>query len=552
MNLAALALLALLQAAPAKGSIDGVVLRAGSDDALPGTQVLLMRAGATTVTIAPVSTDDRGRFHFGDLEPGTYRVTAAHNGFVRQEYGQRSAGRPGLPLEIAEGQAVKDLVFRLAATGTVTGRVTDSGGLPLTGANVVLLRALYDSEGQRSLQPVISVRTDDRGEYRLFWITPGRYYLNANASRPYDELTLNNPAAGVVYNGPPRSDGVTRVADGALYNPNGVVDQAYASTFYVQTTDPTRATPINVQPGMELGGINFILQRERLAGVRGRLVDGAYGQAPRGGGVTLRSGSRSLPTTSYDRATGQFEIRDVPPGTYDVTATMLAPNPATTSNTTLYTRLEVTGADIDNLVFTLRRGSSVTGRLVVETIGNPSDLAGFGSVTLRMPLANNRNLGPYLAVGRDGTITATEVAEGEYRFTVGNLPGNTYVKSIRVGSNEIYPRDFKVPLAEPSGVEIVLNPNGGLLTGTTSPNAQVALVPTQRERHELYREAISDREGRFTIRGIAPGEYSIFAWENLEPYSYHDPEILRAYETSGKRVQVMESSSQTVVVVAIP
>jgi hypothetical protein len=464
MNPRSLLLIALLQVAPPKASMDGVVLRAGSDDALSGAQVALIRAGAATVTIPPATTDDRGRFHFGDLEPGTYRIIAAHNGFVRQEYGQRSAGRQGVPIEIAAGQAVKDVVFHLAATGTVTGRVMDSGGQPLTGANVVLLRALYDADGQRSLQPVISVRTDDRGEYRLFWITPGRYYLNANVTRPYDELTMNNSASGVIYNGPARSDGVTRVAEGALYNPNSVVDQAYASTFHVQTTDPSQAAPVNVQSGIELGGINFILARQRLARIRGRLVDGAYGQAPRAGGVTLRSGLSSLPTSSYDRTTGQFEIRDVPPGTYEVTATMLAPNPATTSNTTLYTRLEVTGADIDNLIYTLGRRSSLAGRFVVETLATPSDLAGFGSLTLRMPLTNGPNLGPYLEIARDGTFSAKEVVEGNYRLAVGNLPGDTYVESIRIGSSEIYPRDFKVPLVEGAGVEIVLNPNGGSVT----------------------------------------------------------------------------------------
>src|SRR5262249_6299181 len=158
---------------------------------------------------------------------------------------------------------------------------------------------------RRSLQAVNFVRTDDRGDYRLFWITPGRYYLSADASRPFDELALNNPAAGVVYNGPPRSDGMTRVAEGALYNPNSVVDQAFAATFHIQTTDPARATSIEVQSGIEVGGIDFILARQRLARIRGRIVDGAYGQPPRSGGVTLRSGPVSLPTTSYDRATGQ-------------------------------------------------------------------------------------------------------------------------------------------------------------------------------------------------------------------------------------------------------
>jgi hypothetical protein len=510
-------LLLVLQAPSTSGTIDGLVLRAGSDEPIAGAQIMITRAGAGTVTIAPVRTDARGRFHFGDLEPGNYRIVAAQNGFVRQEYGQRAVGLQGTPVDVAAGQAAKDIVFRLAATGTITGRVTDDTGLPLTGASVVLLRGLYDAEGRRSLQPVNSVRTDDRGEYRLFWITPGRYFLRASTSRPLDELALNNPASGNVYNGPPRSDGVTQVGNGALYNPNGVIDMAYASTFYTQTTEAARAVPLSVITGNELGGINFVLARQKLARIRGRLVD-ASGQSPRSGSVNLRSATDSLPPSSYNPATGQFEIRDVPPGTYEVVASMLAPNPATTGNSTLFTRLEVSGADVDNLIFTLRTRSIVSGKFRVEGLSNPAELTGFSRITLRMNLVNGVALGPYVNISATGSFATGETSEGEYRLSLGNLPGDTYLQSI----------------------------------GTTSPNVQVALVPSQRERHELYRDAISDRDGRFSLSGIAPGEYKLFAWEALDRYAFHDLEILRTYESNGKLVQVAPSANLTVDVAAIP
>lgn len=538
--------LALQAAAPPKGAIEGVVLRAGSEDAVGGARLDLVRVGGSAaVTLAPIIADERGRFRFDNLEPGDYRVVAAHNGFVRQEYGQRPSRREGLPVAIAAGQTIKDILFRLVPTGSVSGRVVDSGGQPLTGATVVLLRALYDPEGIRTLQPVIQARTDDRGEYRLFWITPGRYYVNANTLRSYDELAYNNPASGVISNVPPRSDGVVRVADGAMYNVNGVVDQAYATTYYVGTTDPGKAVPIDVPPGNEIGGVNFVLSRQRLSRIRGRLVDGALGGNPRRGTVTLRSASTTFPLNSYDQATGEFEIRDVPPGSYELMATMLAPNPSTMDNTTMYTKLEVSGVDINNLVLTIGRSSKIQGRFVVESMATVQEFAGFDRITLRIPVVTNGNLGRYMTPAKDGTFSAEGLPSGEYRFLIGGLPPTTYVKSVRLGRSDITQQSFTLPLSDPETFEILLSPNAGQLSGRTGPGAQVALIPNQRTRHDFYRSTIADRDGAFTLTGIVPGDYQVFAWEDIEPNSFHDPEVLREYENKGKSIRIVESSKQT-------
>jgi hypothetical protein len=37
------------------------------------------------------------------------------------------------------------------------------------------------------------------------------------------------------------------------------------------------------------------------------------------------------------------------------------------------------------------------------------------------------------------------------------------------------------------------------------------------------------------MRGVAPGDYKLFAWEGLGNYGYFDPDVLRRAEPLGKR-----------------
>src|SRR2546428_1309579 len=172
----------------AKASIEGFVVRAGTNEPIARARVTVLRSagpggaplapGGPPPTIPPVTTDSQGRFAYRDLDPGSYSVTAQRNGFARQAYGERAPGRPGAPLNIVAGQTLKDVVFRLIPGGTISGRVTDVTGEPIAGMTVQLVKSSYDLNGKRTFQTADSARTDDRGEYRIYWITPGRYYLN--------------------------------------------------------------------------------------------------------------------------------------------------------------------------------------------------------------------------------------------------------------------------------------------------------------------------------------------------------------------------------------
>jgi hypothetical protein len=141
---------------------------------------------------------------------------------------------------------------------------------------------------------------------------------------------------------------------------------------------------------------------------------------------------------------------------------------------------------------------------------------------------------------------------GEYRLSVFHPP-NYYVKQASYDGIDV----LKAPLvasSSPETVNIVLSPNVARVTGTVvdrkrqpASGVQVVLVPEKdRDRVELYRSTTTDTTGRFTLTGITPGDYKVFAWESLEPYGYFNPQNLEPVEQQATTVHLTESSAATV------
>ena len=78
----------------------------------------------------------------------------------------------------------------------------------------------------------------------------------------------------------------------------------------------------------------------------------------------------------------------------------------------------------------------------------------------------------------------------------------------------------------PGPLEIIVSNGAGVVDGVVTDGnskpysgAVVALVPDSHrfENRALFATAASDASGRFVFRGIAPGEYWLFAWETTPP-----------------------------------
>jgi hypothetical protein len=84
--------------------------------------------------------------------------------------------------------------------------------------------------------------------------------------------------------------------------------------------------------------------------------------------------------------------------------------------------------------------------------------------------------------------------------------------------------------------------------------ATVVLVPDgdRRSRLDLFRTTSAGDGGRFVLRGIPPGDYRLFAWEDVEPGAWLDPDFLRDYERAGEPLSVSERGRYTPQLKVIP
>jgi sarcosine oxidase gamma subunit len=586
MKLAATGALALLfvqaplpgtqQSQPPKASIEGSVLRADNGEPIAKVQLTLSRmvpppqpgqTPATPVTpppqIPPVMTDAAGKFSFVDLEPGSYRLVATKNGFVRHDYGARTTGGTGAPFDLPAGRSMKDVSFKLVQTAVISGRVRTSSGEVGAGLNIQLMRSVYNQTGQRTLQAMSSGRTDDRGEYRLFWIAPGRYYVSVAGGR---SSTIISSLDGAIFL-------TTSGAEASTANP--------LTVYYPGTTDPLRATAVEVGAGGELAAIDLVLPEQQAHRIRGRLVDSSTGMPPRTASISLVprdpsfSGLTANVPPNYNATTGTFDLRDVAPGQYwiraqatESTATaLITPNAVgrtlsealsltAAPRTSAQRSLDVAG-DIEGVVLELGPGISIPGILRVEGPALPA--TPLPRVSLR-PTAPNGLAPPLLPVNADGTFTLTNVAPGEYRIFVTAMPQDYYVKEARIEQIDILNDPLVITGPLRGNLSVVLSSGAAQIDGTVidarlQPVAalQTVLIPDRnRDRTDLVRYGMTDHTGKFTLRGVPPGNYKIYAWESIEPNAFFDPQVLQQFETQGKAIRVEEGGKITTEVKMIP
>ena len=548
---------------PEKASVEGVVLRAGSGEPLSRVQVTLRRITDQQENEIPrLLTQDNGKFSFENLEPGQFELTVARNGYARQVYGERIAGGRGHLLTLAEGQALKGITFRMVEGGVISGRVRDFRGEAVAGYQIFLMRSEYTADGKRRLTDAAGTVTDDRGEYRLFWIPPGRYYLLA--SQFLKE----------------KKDGI---------GPDVVPDQVFPTTYYPGATELPRAVTIEIRPGAELGAMDIVLPQPAVYRIRGRVVDGSTGRPP--SQVEMGLAPRSITgavvderkdyTTSYDSATGRFEVRNVVPGEYWLGAFIysgqgesLASGEPPTLGAIIgakmlmfpkaagQTPVNIVTSDSNDVVLTLGRGVTLPVRLHIE--GDPSPVArdlneievGLLSATSSLlPDAGTPQIKP------DGTSTISNVLPGDYRVVV-HIPESMalYTREAVHQRTDVLNGVWQVTSATSGQLDLILSSRGGQIEGTVrdtlnqpAQGVEVVLIPDQpRERLDLYKRATTDVEGRFHIRGIAPGGYKVFAWEAIEEYAYYHADILALYETQGVPVRVQDSSKDSISLRLIP
>jgi hypothetical protein len=91
--------------------------------------------------------------------------------------------------------------------------------------------------------------------------------------------------------------------------------------------------------------------------------------------------------------------------------------------------------------------------------------------------------------------------------------------------------------------------DGSVLQGQNPvPGAWVVLAPDlpHRDREEMYSIKATDSFGRFSLSGLPPGDFKLFALEPVQGTNYTDPDFFGEFEGRGTPVHITEGQQQTV------
>jgi hypothetical protein len=476
------------------------------------------------------TTSADGQFTFTGIEPGQYRLTVERNGYVTQQYGGRAGSfGSGTTLTLAKSESLKGLDIRLVPHAVITGRVFDEDGEPLARVSVQLMRYVYREQG-KALMPAGGGQTNDLGEFRMFGISAGRYFLQA---RTYGGLET-------------------------ALGPGNSADEAYAPTYYPGTNDPASASAIEVPQGGHVQGLDIRLARTRTYRVSGTIAGAPEGGRP--GTVMLRPRSPEAlrmvmfdRNSSWDPRTGRFEVRNVLPGSYTLIAISFDGRGGS-QRSSASIPVDVGQEHVRGVQVMLSPGQEVSGRIRIEGQENPSlpsELAVFLEPA-DMPMFGGFGDG---RVEADGSFRMESVAASTYRVRVRGLPEGHYVQSIRTADRDLLASGLEMtPGAPVAGIEIVLNPKGanvgGIVTdekGEPASGAQIVLMPPQDQpNHDLrIQRAAADQNGQFQISGIPPGEYRLYAFTGIDNGADRDPEFLKKFESRAEKLTLREAGQET-------
>jgi hypothetical protein len=491
--------------------IRGRVLVDGTDHALPRTQI---RATSEKGRPYDANTDGDGRYELKQLPAGRYTVSANRPNYVAHTFGQKRPGGAGTRIDVADGQTIAAVDFKLMRAGVITGRVVDEVGDPVTDVQVMPLRSQYGN-GERRLLPMgRAASTNDLGEFRIFGLAPGRYYLSA------------------LYRNMMGGDTDDR--------------SGYGPTYYPGTGNMAQADRITLAPGQTIAGANFTLLPIRTVRVSGIALD-AQGR-PLGGGF-ISTMTRSLMGMGGGGTTvrpdGKFTISGLTPGEYMLRANMPGGGEAAMASVT------VADSDINDVQLIVQKPSTVRGRVLLDGSAAPP-----AASTLRIFFQADVPMGPggNAQVKDDFTFEAT-MPPGHMRVSM--FGGDWRLEAVRLDGADVTETGFEVLPGSTTGrVEIALSARHADVAGTVldandvaSRDYVVLFFPQDPARWTKPAAVLMARpsaDGTFKLR-VPGGDYYAAALEELEQGLSNDPDVLAQLRNGAQRVSIADGETRSLV-----
>ena len=249
-----------------------------------------------------------------------------------------------------------------------------------------------------------------------------------------------------------------------------------------------------------------------------------------------------------------IEVRGMAPGSYDLAPFYIDGNSFYTGRT----QLDIGDTDLENVAAYVGPNIEVTGRLSIkDNPGNdkwrPIQIQ-LRSRDVPVPLTVRSGNAVFQP---DGTFSIRDVVEGRYQIyvgaTPGTIPGDLYISGIRQGGVDLQDEGSVEVRPGMQPVEITLSTGAGKVEGSVESaiggvpaRADVVLVPSVFRRRNVmyYDRATIDDKVRFSFTGVAPGEYKVFAFEQLADAAEQNPQFIARYETLGQSVTVSPGATK--------
>ncbi len=560
-------------------TVDGIVVSDDTDARpLRRVRVAVMtsdrQVGRTTVT------DDGGRFSFAALPAGRYMLSANKQGYVPASYGASRPNRPGTALVLAEAQRITGLTLRMTRGSVISGVIVDQNGEPFSGANVSVMRNVFAGSGQRTLVPVNTVQSDDRGHYRVWGLRDGRVRgvgesgIHLTHARHGDRASdRRRRQAGAV-----RRCRRRRPPGGAANAPADPGPRArmvgYATVFYpgnlgrlpgddhqarrrgradrrrlslVPDPDGQGRRQHRRARGRECAERDRPDDREQSARHVPRRVPDARGRTPKAPSHS-RGWHRGLTPSSRRRS-------HPPAGPHQ---------PPARRGPTHWARADITldGQDVAGLALTLQPGMVVAGKIqLLGTSATPPDLTRMRVNLMPIQSPGEVSLGQMqIQPDASGAFSIAGVTPGRYRL-MANIPSarpDTVVwqlKSSVINGQDTL--DVPVDLREGTDSAVitftdqVTELNGMVQDAAGQPAPEYHLVLFARDKtlwtaqSRRIRTTRPGADGKYVMPGIPPGEYLMTAVTDIEPGEQFDPAFLELLSRSAIALTIGDGEKKT-------
>jgi hypothetical protein len=574
---------------PAGSLIRGQVVDASSGQPVAGATVLL-KGGIDSgkPSDIPQLSDDKGFFGFSNLVPGVYTVSVTKAGYLNSSYGQRGPVDLSRPLSMGADESRGLITIRMWKPATIAGRVLDESGEPAVAATVRVLRMVY-SHGARRLTAVRDARTDDRGEYRLSALPPGKYIV----ALPFSSSTVAQSTIDLVVRtlnlGTEAMKDLVRLFDdsgirrptekglkvGSFLVQGVSMDQsaeklvrAYRTVYFPDSVTVDQAAPISVESGELRDEVDLRMQLAPGAAISGELV-GPNGPAPniglhlvsdQGSGRFNNDWTLEAASTVSDPA-GRFAFLGVPAGQY-LLEVLKVPSgaPALSGERLLFAKVPVSvgTSEVRELVVALAEGGRLAGQVHFKgTKPRPPDQEMRGiAITLEsaegMLTSQFRSARP----NADGAFETASYPPGRYILLASAPPGWS-LDSLSINGSNAMDSAFELGASDIANVVVTFSSSTASLAGVVQASKDsldgMAVIAFPSDLEAWIAGGLAGRRlsvsfcgpnGTFLMH-MRPGDYLVAAVDGQAP-DMQDPEAARVLARAATHVSVVEGQAQTI------